>query len=94
MDESLIKINVNVGGRMISLTIKREYEERFRKSAKIINECVADLQKRFAAHNDNMDFVAVVALNKVVELLELEERKDIDSFLNEVDKINDDLSNI
>ena len=77
-----------LGPRPLSLTIKREEEEIFRKAAKNITDKVLEYQKRYGAHNDLMDFVAIAALQSTVALLELEANRETENILKEIKEIN------
>ena len=59
MDE--LSIKVNVANRIYPLTITREEEEAIRKSAKLINERIKELEKTYEVR-DMQDLLAMVAL--------------------------------
>ncbi len=88
MNDDLIKIRVVLGPRILSLTIKREEEEIFRKAAKNITDKVLEYQKRYEAHDDLMDFVAITALQNTVALLELKANRETENILKEIKEIN------
>lgn len=90
MDEELA-INITIGERRYPMRIKRSDEERIRKAAKIINERILMYQKRYTG-KDSQDFMAMSALQFVLQYLDLKENMDIDPAIDQIDQINKELS--
>ncbi len=86
MDEKL-SINLKIADRQYPLKVKREEEERVRKAAKIISEKVLQYKQRYK-NNETQDFLAMTALQFVVQNLEIEEKADTSLFIQEVEQLN------
>ena len=90
MDDKL-SIRVNVADRYYPLKIDRAEEERIRKAARLINEKVLQYKKKYA-DKDIQDFLAMAALQYVIQLLDINEKtedKDISVSIKEIsDKID------
>lgn len=92
MDDKL-SIRVNVAERYYPLRIDRNDEERIRLAAKLINEKVLQYKQRYS-DKDVQDFLAMATLQYVIKLLELENRHDVDPFIEAVRDLNEQLDNI
>ena len=68
MDDKL-SIRVNVADRYYPLKIGRDEEERIRKAARLINEKVLQYKQKYV-DKDIQDFLAMAALQYVIQLLE------------------------
>jgi len=71
MDE--LTISVTIADRPYRLTVRREEEENMRKAAGDINTKVKNYAENFA-YNDKQDLLAMVALEKAINVLEIEKR--------------------
>ena len=92
MDEKL-SIRVNIADRYYPLRIDRNDEERIRLAAKLINEKVLQYKQRYS-DKDVQDFLAMATLQYVIKLLELENRHDVDPFIEMVRDLNEQLDNV
>jgi cell division protein ZapA len=92
MDDKL-SIRVNIADRYYPLRIERNDEERIRLAAKLINEKVLQYKQRYS-DKDVQDFLAMATLQYVIKLLELENRHDVDPFIEMVRDLNEQLDNI
>ncbi|TKG94375.1 cell division protein ZapA [Puteibacter caeruleilacunae] len=90
MDEKL-SINVKIADRQYPLKINRIEEERIRKAAKIISDKVVQYKQKYKT-NDVQDFLAMTALQFVVQNLDLAEQSDKTPFIEEVEQLNNDLA--
>ncbi len=90
--EDKLSIRVNVADRYYPLKIDRKDEEKIRKAAKMINEKVLQYKQRYT-DKDTQDFLAMAALQYVIQVIEkdtnldaspiVEELKELDNQLNE-----------
>ena len=85
--EDKLSIRVNVAERYYPLKIEREDEEKIRKAARMINEKVAQYKQKYT-DKDTQDFLAMVALQFVIKLLEMEEVSDDAPLINAIEKLN------
>jgi len=92
MDDKL-SIRVNIADRYYPLRIDRNDEERIRLAAKLINEKVLQYKQRYS-DKDVQDFLAMATLQYVIKLLELENRHDVDPFIEMVRDLNEQLDNV
>ena len=92
MDDKL-SIRVNIADRYYPLRIDRKDEERIRLAAKLINEKVLQYKQRYS-DKDVQDFLAMATLQYVIKLLELENRHDVNPFIEMVRDLNVQLDNI
>ncbi len=92
MDDKL-SIRVNIADRYYPLRIDRNDEERIRLAAKLINEKVLQYKQRYS-DKDIQDFLAMATLQYVIKLLELENRHDVDPFIEMVRDLNEQLDSV
>ncbi|HKM93244.1 MAG TPA: cell division protein ZapA [Prolixibacteraceae bacterium] len=90
MDEKLA-INIMIADRRYPMTIKHGDEEKIRKAAKILNERILQYRQTYAG-KDNHDYMAMSALQFVIEMLKLTEQQDIDPAIRQIDQINNELA--
>ncbi|HCC71004.1 MAG TPA: cell division protein ZapA [Bacteroidales bacterium] len=74
MDDKL-SIRVNVADRYYPLKIGRDEEERIRKAARMINEKVLQYKQKYV-DKDIQDFLAMAALQYVIQLLDTNRKVD------------------
>lgn len=86
-----LAINITIAERRYPMRIKRQDEEKIRKAAKIINERILQYQERYNG-KDNQDFLAMSAIQFVVQVLEQMEEKDVNPMLEQMNEMNDELS--
>ncbi|MCR9011632.1 cell division protein ZapA [Gabonibacter chumensis] len=82
-----LTINVNIAGRICTLTIEREEEEQIRKAAQLINGKISQYREKYS-NIDPMDFLVATALQFTAKMLEAEQRNDVEPILNEIEKVN------
>lgn len=92
---SEFSISITIADRPYKLVIDKEYEELFRKAAKLIDSRIKTYSNNYA-YKDKQDLLAMVALDNTINLLQHErniiekeaiiEKKliDLDSALTEV----------
>lgn len=85
MDDKL-SIRVNVADRYYPLKVSRDEEEGIRKAARMINEKVLQYKQKYV-DKDIQDFLAMAALQYVIQLLGLEnkvEDKDVSQSIRQI----------
>jgi len=92
MDDKL-SIRVNVADRYYPLRIDRKDEEHIRKAAKLINDKLLQYKQRYT-DKDVQDFLAMVALQYVIKLLEQEDRNDTAPILDAVKELSEKLDTV
>ncbi len=92
MSEKL-SINVKVAERTYPLRIYREDEERIRQAAKMINDKVLQYKQRYS-DKDIQDFLAMAALQFVIQVIELENSQDMSPVLDAVTALNNKLKDV
>lgn len=89
--EDELSINITIADRRYPMRIKRSEEEKIRKAAKIINERILQYQERYIG-KDNQDFLAMSAVQFVVQVLDLMKETDRDPFIEQIDQMNEELT--
>ncbi len=87
MDDKL-SIRVNVADRYYPLKIGRDEEEKIRKAARMINEKVL-LYKQKYVDKDIQDFLAMAALQYVIQLLDVNRKVDDKDVSHSIREITD-----
>ncbi len=85
MDDKL-SIRVNVADRYYPLKVSRDEEEGIRKAARMINEKVLQYKQKYV-DKDIQDFLAMAALQYVIQLLGLEDKvedKDVSQSIRQI----------
>ena len=90
--EDELSINITIADRRYPMRIKRSEEEKIRKAAKIINERILQYQERYIG-KDNQDFLAMSAVQFVVQVLDLMQDVDKAPILEQIEQMNEELSN-
>lgn len=90
MDEELA-INITIAERRYPMKVKRSEEEKIRKAAKVINERILQYQRMYTGR-DNQDFLAMSALQFVIQVLEMMEKSDVNPAIKQIEEINLQLS--
>lgn len=99
MEIADLSIKVTIANRIYPLTIKPDDEEVVRKAAKLVNESIKGYSENYATR-DKQDLLAMVALEFVTKLLEIDNKKPIDTEgvvqkLTDVNKaLTDQLNNL
>ena len=78
-------IRLNVAGKSYALGIEREKEEIFRRAEKEVNRLTA-VESQYMA--DREDYLAVVALQLAVKVVELEASRSLGRDIDEFDALN------
>ena len=79
-------IRLNVAGKSYALGIEREKEEIFRRAEKEVNRLTAAVESQYMA--DREDYLAVVALQLAVKVVELEASRSLGRDIDELDALN------
>ena len=66
-------ISITIAGRPYKLMIEKEYEESFRKAAKLIDARINAYSNNYA-YKDKQDLLAMVALDNTINLLHYERK--------------------
>lgn len=64
-------ISITIADRPYKLVIEKEYEELFRRSAKLIDGRIKSYSSNYA-YKDKQDLLAMVALDNAINLLQYE----------------------
>ncbi len=90
MMNELLSIKVQVAERFYPLKIKRTDEEKIRKAAKLINDKVLQYKQRYT-DKDTQDFMAMAALQFVINLLDCEKEQNFVSLERELNDLSTEL---
>ncbi|MCF8391855.1 MAG: cell division protein ZapA [Bacteroidales bacterium] len=88
--EDKLSIKVNIAERFYPLKIDRADEEKIRKAARLINEKVLQYKQRYV-DKDTQDFVAMAALQFVIQNIELENKSSESPFEESLKELNDEI---
>ncbi|MFP4555781.1 MAG: cell division protein ZapA [Bacteroidales bacterium] len=86
--EDKLSIRVNVADRYYPLKIDRSDEEKIRKAARQINEKVLQYKQRYT-DKDLQDFLAMVALQFVIKLIDSENRFGVSPIIDELNELDE-----
>jgi len=89
MDDKLA-IKVQIAERFYPLKIERQEEERIRKAAKLINDRLLQYKQRYT-DKDPQDFLAMAALQFVIQLLDCESKQNFVSLEEDLNDLSNDL---
>ncbi len=89
MDEKL-PIKVQIAERFYPLKIERKDEEKIRKAAKLINDKLLQYKQRYM-DKDSQDFLAMAALQFVIQLLDCESKQNLVSLEEDLKELNEEL---
>lgn len=89
MDEKLA-IKVQIAERFYPLKIERREEERIRKAAKLINDRLLQYKQRYT-DKDPQDFLAMAALQFVIQLLDCESKQNFLSLEQDLKALSEEL---
>jgi len=89
MDEKL-PIKVQIAERFYPLKIDRSDEEKIRKAAKLINDKLLQYKQRYTDKNAQ-DFLAMAALQFVIQLLDCESKQNLVSLEEDLKALNEEL---
>ncbi len=91
--EDMLSIKVQIAERFYPLKIKRQDEEKIRKAARLINEKVLQYKQRYS-DKDTQDFVAMAALQFVINLLDCEQQQNVVSLGKELNVLSSELDEL
>ncbi|MEX0988648.1 MAG: cell division protein ZapA [Bacteroidales bacterium] len=89
MDEKLA-IKVQIAERFYPLKIERREEEKIRKAAKLINDRLLQYKQRYT-DKDPQDFLAMAALQFVIQLLDCESKQNFVSLEEDLKALSEEL---
>ena len=93
MDDNKLTIKINIADRYYPLKINRVDEHRVRKAASMVNDAVTKYRQAYDS-SDVQDFLAMVAVHFATKVLETKEKVEIENFSDDLNVINDKLSDI
>ena len=93
MTEDMLSIKVQIAERFYPLKIKRRDEEKIRQAARMINDKVLQYKQRYA-DKDTQDFVAMAALQFVINLLDCEQQQNVVSLEEELVDLSSELDQL
>ncbi len=88
--EEKLPIKVQIAERYYPLKIERRDEEKIRKAAKLINDKLLQYKQRYT-DKDSQDFLAMAALQFVIQLLDCESKQNIVSLEEDLKVLNEEL---
>jgi len=91
--EEQLSIKVQIAERFYPLKIQRKDEEKIRKAAKLINDKVLQYKQRYT-DKDAQDFMAMAALQFVINLLDCEQQQNVVSLEKELGVLSSDLDEL
>jgi len=89
----MLSIKVQVAERFYPLKIKRQDEEKIRKAARLINDKVLQYKQRYT-DKDTQDFMAMAALQFVINLLDCEQQQNVVSLEKELGVLSSELDEL
>ena len=93
MDNEMLSIKVQIAERFYPLKIKRSDEEKIRKAANLINDKVLQYKQRYT-DKDSQDFMAMAALQFVINLLDCEQQQNFVSLEKELGILSSELDEL
>ena len=93
MAEEQFSIKVQIAERFYPLKIKRTDEEKIRKAARLINDKVLKYKQRYT-DKDAQDFMAMAALQFVINLLDCEQQQNVVSLEKELVDLSSELDEL
>ena len=91
--EDMLSIKVQIAERFYPLKIKRQDEEKIRKASKLINDKVLQYKQRYT-DKDTQDFMAMAALQFVINLIDCEQQQNVVSLQEELGVLNSELDEL
>jgi cell division protein ZapA len=93
MMEDMLSIKVQIAERFYPLKIKRQDEEKIRKASKLINDKVLQYKQRYT-DKDTQDFMAMAALQFVINLIDCEQQQNVVSLEEELGVLSRELDEL
>jgi cell division protein ZapA len=91
--EEKLAIKVQIAERFYPLKIERSEEGRIRKAAKLINDRLLQYKQRYT-DKDPQDFIAMAALQFVIQLLDCESKQNLLSLEEDLEALNEELDTL
>ena len=91
--EDMLSIKVQIAERFYPLKIKRQDEEKIRKASKLINDKVLQYKQRYT-DKDTQDFMAMAALQFVINLIDCEQQQNVVSLEEELGSLSSELDEL
>ncbi len=89
----MLSIKVQIAERFYPLKIKQQDEEKIRKAANLINDKVLQYKQRYT-DKDAQDFMAMAALQFVINLLDCEQQQNVVSLEKELGILSSELDEL
>ena len=89
----MLSIKVQIAERFYPLKIKRQDEEKIRQAARLINDKVLKYKQRYT-DKDTQDFMAMAALQFVINLIDCEQQQNVVSLDEELGNLSSELDEI
>jgi len=89
----MLSIKVQIAERFYPLKIKRQDEENIRQAARLINDKVLQYKQRYT-DKDTQDFVAMAALQFVINLIDCEQQQNVVSLEEELGSLSSELDEL
>ena len=89
----MLSIKVQIAERFYPLKIKRQDEEKIRKAARLINDKVLQYKQRYT-DKDTQDFMAMAALQFVINLIDCEQEQNVVSLEEELNSLSSELDEL
>jgi cell division protein ZapA len=93
MKEDMLSIKVQIAERFYPLKIKRQDEEKIRKASKLINDKVLQYKQKYT-DKDTQDFMAMAALQFVINLIDCEQQQNVVSLEEELGVLSRELDEL
>jgi len=93
MKNEMLSIKVQIAERFYPLKIKQQDEEKIRKAANLINDKVLQYKQRYT-DKDAQDFMAMAALQFVINLLDCEQQQNVVSLEKELGILSSELDEL
>ena len=93
MADEQLSIKVQIAERFYPLKIKRQDEEKIRRAAGLINDKVLQYKQRYT-DKDAQDFVAMAALQFVINLLDCQQQQNVVSLEEELGSLSNELDEL
>ncbi len=93
MKEDMLSIKVQIAERFYPLKIKRQDEEKIRQAARLINDKVLQYKQRYT-DKDTQDFMAMAALQFVINLIDCEQQQNVVSLEEELNSLSSELDEL
>ena len=93
MTEDMLSIKVQIAERFYPLKIKRQDEENIRQAARLINDKVLQYKQRYT-DKDTQDFMAMAALQFVINLIDCEQQQNVVSLEEELGSLSSELDEL